>query len=253
MSGPVDVLRHADAESLAEAAAGRLVTTLVERQQTGKSASVCLTGGGIGTAVLRAIANSSARGSVDWSHVDVWWGDERYVETGSPDRNETSARAALLDQLPLDPGRVHPFPAPEDSIDVADSAATYAEALRMWGGDEPSLDIMLLGVGPDGHVASLFPEQPALHDARLACAVTGAPKPPPVRGTVTMPVIRHAREVWILASGQEKAVAVRLALLAGAGESQIPAAAARGRERTLFLLDHAAASQLPEGFARPSA
>ncbi|MCX8527120.1 MAG: 6-phosphogluconolactonase [Candidatus Nanopelagicales bacterium] len=253
MSGPVDVLRHADAESLAEAAAGRLVTTLVERQQTGKSASVCLTGGGIGTAVLRAIANSSARGSVDWSHVDVWWGDERYVETGSPDRNETSARAALLDQLPLDPGRVHPFPAPEDSIDVADSAATYAEALRMWGGDEPSLDIMLLGIGPDGHVASLFPEQPALHDARLACAVTGAPKPPPVRGTVTMPVIRHAREVWILASGQEKAVAVRLALLAGAGESQIPAAAARGRERTLFLLDHAAASQLPEGFARPSA
>lgn len=253
MSGPVDVLRHADAESLAETAAGRLVTTLVERQQTGKSASVCLTGGGIGTAVLRAIANSSARGSVDWSHVDVWWGDERYVETGSPDRNETSARAALLDQLPLDPGRVHPFPAPEDSIDVADSAATYAEALRMWGGDEPSLDIMLLGIGPDGHVASLFPEQPALHDARLACAVTGAPKPPPVRGTVTMPVIRHAREVWILASGQEKAVAVRLALLAGAGESQIPAAAARGRERTLFLLDHAAASQLPEGFARPSA
>jgi 6-phosphogluconolactonase len=253
MSGPVDVLRHADAESLAEAAAGRLVTTLVERQQTGKSASVCLTGGGIGTAVLRAIANSSARGSVDWSHVDVWWGDERYVETGSPDRNETSARAALLDQLPLDPGRVHPFPAPEDSIDVADSAATYAEALRMWGGDEPSLDIMLLGIGPDGHVASLFPEQPALHDARLACAVTGAPKPPPVRGTVTMPVIRHAREVWILASGQEKAVAVRLALLAGAGESQIPAAAARGRERTLFLLDHPAASQLPEGFARPSA
>ena len=253
MTGPVDVLRHADADSLAEAAAGRLITTLVERQQSGESASVCLTGGGIGTAVLRAISNSSARDSVDWAHVDIWWGDERYVQTGSPDRNETGARAALLDQLPLNPSRVHPFPAPENSIDVADSAATYADALRLWGGSEPSLDIVLLGIGPDGHVASLFPEHPALHDTRLACAVTGAPKPPPVRGTITMPVIRCAREVWILASGEEKAVAVRLALMQEAGEFQIPAAAARGRERTLFLLDHAAAGHLPEDFARPSA
>ena len=254
MPGPVDVLRHHDADDLAQAAAARLVTTIIERQASDGTASVALTGGGIGTAVLTALAQSPARDAIDWKRLDVWWGDERFVASGSPDRNETGARAALLDLVPVDPARVHPFASPEQcGGDVDVCASRYADELRAWGGDAPCIDVTLLGIGPDAHVASLFPEMPALHDDRLACAVRGAPKPPPVRTTLTMGTLRSSREVWILAAGAEKAAAVRLALSPGAGPLQVPAAGARGRLRTLVLVDEAAASDLPADFGRVEA
>lgn len=255
----VEIVRHADAEALAEAAAGRLITTLVERQADTGSASVALTGGGIGTAVLAAIAASPACGSVDWSAVDVWWGDERYLPEGDTERNETAARSALLDHVRLDPARVHPMPGPWGSRRDVDAAAlAYADELAAHArpedhGPAPRIDVVLLGIGPDAHVASLFPGQPAIHDTRSCTAVRGAPKPPPTRISLTLPTINAAHEVWILASGESKAGAVRLALTDGAGVLQVPASGARGRERTLFLLDEQAASKLPPGLARPGA
>jgi 6-phosphogluconolactonase len=256
---PVEVLRHPDAADLAEAAAGRLITTIVERQADAGTASVCLTGGRIGTAVLAAVAGSPARDAIDWSAVEIWWGDERYVPTGDPERNETGARTGLLDLVDVDPARVHAMPTPDESGgDVDRAAEMYAEALARAArpddhGAVPSFDVLMLGIGPDAHVASLFPEQPALHDTRSCTAVRGAPKPPPVRISLTFPSIQAAKEVWILASGEEKASAVRLALTQEAGPFQVPAAGARGRERTLFLLDEAAASKLPATMGRPSA
>jgi 6-phosphogluconolactonase len=256
---PVEVLRHPDAADLAEAAAGRLITTIVERQADAGTASVCLTGGRIGTAVLAAVAGSPARDAIDWSAVEIWWGDERYVPTGDPERNETGARTGLLDLVDVDPARVHAMPTPDESGgDVDRAAEMYAEALARAArpddhGAVPSFDVLMLGIGPDAHVASLFPEQPALHDTRSCTAVRGAPKPPPVRISLTFPSIQAAKEVWILASGEEKASAVRLALTQEAGPFQVPAAGARGRERTLFLLDEAAASKLPSTMGRPSA
>jgi len=255
----VDVLRHPDAAALADAVAGRLITRLVERLADAGHVHLCLTGGGIGTAVLAAIAASPARDSVDWPGVEIWWGDERYLPEGYADRNETSARAALLNHVPVRPDRVHPIPGPWGShADVDEAAESYAATLAAAArpedhGSAPAMDVVLLGIGPDGHVASLFPEQPAVHDTRPCVAVRGAPKPPPVRVTLTLPTINAAREVWILASGAEKSAAVRLALDEGAGSLQVPAAGARGRDRTLFLLDEAAAARLPQGMARPGA
>jgi 6-phosphogluconolactonase len=256
---PVEVLRHPDAVDLAEAAAGRLVTTIVERQAATGTASICLTGGRIGTAVLAAVADHPIRDSVDWARVDIWWGDERYLPTGDPERNETGARAALLDKVDVDPRRVHVMPSPEASGGDVDAAASqYAEQLASETrpddhGAAPSFDVLMLGIGPDAHIASLFPGQPALHDLRACTAVRGAPKPPPIRISLTFPTIQGAKEVWILASGAEKASAVRLALTQGAGDFQVPAAGARGRERTLFLLDEPAAGKLPGVMGRPSA
>lgn len=256
---PVEVLRHPDALALAQAASARLITTLVERQAAAGSASLCLTGGRIGTAVLAAVASNPARDSVDWANVDIWWGDERYLPAGDPERNETGARADLLDHVGIDPSRVHAMPTPAGSGDDVDAAAQmYADALAAATrpddhGAAPSFDVCLLGIGPDGHVASIFPGMPAVHDTRSCTAVRGAPKPPPTRITLTFPSIQGAKEVWILASGAEKASAVRLALDPEAGAFQVPAAGARGRERTLFLLDEAAASKLPHTMGRPSA
>jgi len=254
-----EILVHPDAELLAKAIAARLVTRLVDAVAATGHAHLVLTGGGIGTAVLAELAAAPARDAVDWRQVDFWWGDERFVPAGNPDRNETGARSALLDRINLDPARVHPMPGPDgpDGDDPEAAAARYAGWLAAAArpedhGPVPSFDVLILGIGPEGHVASLFPGMPAVYDNRPVVAVRGSPKPPPVRISLTFPSIQAAREVWILASGEEKAGAVALAL-SGSGPVQLPAAGARGRQRTLFLLDEAAAAKLPHDIGRPAA
>jgi 6-phosphogluconolactonase len=257
MSAP-EVLVHRDAPLLAKAVAARLVTRLVDAAAARGAASVVLTGGGIGTAVLAELSAAPAADAVDWRHLDVWWGDERFLPAGDPERNETGAWEALLGKVDVDPDRVHPMPGPDgpDGDDPEAAAARYAAWLSAAArpedhGQVPSFDLLLLGVGPEGHVASLFPGMPALYDDRPVVAVRGSPKPPPVRLTLTLPAICAAREVWLIAAGDEKAGAVQLAL-SGAGPVQVPAAAARGRQRTLFLLDRSAADRLPRDLGRPA-
>src|ERR1700759_3564352 len=244
------VIVHRDQQTLAAAVAPRLVTRLVDVQAARRTASVVVTGGGVGIGTLAALAAMPARDAVDWRNLDVWWGDERFLPAGDGDRNETQARAALLDHVPLDPERVHPMP-PSDGPgghDPEAAAERYAKDLEAATLPEdhanvPSFDVVLLGVGPDGHVASLFPEKPALHEARRSVvAVRGAPKPPPTRISLTLPAIRSAREVWLIVSGSEKGAAVRMAP-SRAGPMQVPAAGAAGRARTLWLLDRAAAAE----------
>jgi 6-phosphogluconolactonase len=256
-TSPLVVVHH-DPQLLAEAAAARLVTRLVDAQASRGSGSVVLTGGGMGGAVLAALERSPARDAVDWQRVDVWWGDERFLPSGHADRNETQARAALLDAVPLDPARVHAMPASDgpDGDDVDAAAARYADELARAAAAQgqrdavPVLDVLLLGVGPDAHVASLFPEMAGVHEAdRTVVGVHGAPKPPPTRISLTLPTITSAEEVWLLVAGAEKASAVGLALR-GAGPVQAPAGSAVGRRGTLWLLDRAAASQVPTELVR---
>lgn len=255
MSAP-QVLIHRDGVLLARAVAARLVTRLVDVVSARGRASLVLTGGGIGTRVLAELAAAPARDAVDWRHLDIWWGDERFLPAGAAERNETAARRALLDHVRVVPARVHPMPGPDgpDGHDPEAAAARYAGWLRAASspedhGDVPSFDVLLLGIGPDAHVASLFPGQPALYEERSVVAVHGAPKPPPVRLTLTLPAIRSAREVWIIASGAEKAGAIRLAL-SGSGPVQVPAAGAAGRQQTLYLIDRAAAARVPSELSR---
>jgi 6-phosphogluconolactonase len=248
-SSPV-VLVHRDAELLAEAAAARLVTRLVDVQSARGSASVVLTGGTMGSAILAAVAQSPARDAVDWSRLDVWWGDERFLPAGHPDRNETQNRAALLDAVPLEPERVHAMPGPDglDGDDVEAAAERYSDVLvehAPQGEATPIFDILLLGVGPDAHVASLFPGAPTLYETeRSVIGVHDSPKPPPTRISLTMPVLRRAEDVWFLVAGADKANAVGLAL-SGAEEIQAPAAGPRGRSATLWLVDRDAATSVP--------
>jgi 6-phosphogluconolactonase len=238
---------------LARAVAARLVTALLDARAARGHASVVLTGGGIGTAALGELASAPARDAIDWQRLDVWWGDERFLPIGHPDRNETQARQILLDEVEVDEDRVHAMAASDgrDGEDLDAAAERYAEELAVAGNDGsvPAFDVLLLGVGPDGHIASLFPESPSLHDERLVLPVRGAPKPPPTRLSLSLAAINAAREVWLVAAGEEKAGAVRMAL-SGAGPTQVPAAGARGTARTLWLLDRAAASRLPSSLAR---
>ncbi|MEV6107993.1 6-phosphogluconolactonase [Streptomyces sp. NPDC051940] len=259
MTAP-QIVVHRDKELMAQAAAARLITRIVDAQAARGSASVVLTGGRNGNGLLAALAAAPARDAVDWSRLDLWWGDERFLPEGNPERNVTQAREALLDAVPLDPARVHAMPASgggDWGSDADAAAAAYAAELAAAArpedhGPVPSFDVLLLGVGPDTHVASLFPEHPGVRETdRAVVGVHGAPKPPPTRVSLTLPAIRAAREVWLLAAGADKAKAVTIAL-SGAGEIQAPAAGARGRSRTLWLLDRAAAAGLPPQLYPPA-
>ncbi|WP_066950196.1 6-phosphogluconolactonase [Streptomyces lushanensis] len=258
MSAP-QVVVHRDKELMAQAAAARLITKVVDAQAARGSASVVLTGGRNGNGLLAALSAAPARDAIDWTRLDLWWGDERFLPEGDPERNITQAREALLDSVPLDPSRVHAMLASDGPYgsDVEAAAAAYATELAAASrpedhGPVPTFDVLMLGVGPDTHVASLFPELPGVRETeRTVVAVHGAPKPPPTRISLTLPAIRAAHEVWLLAAGEDKAKAAEIAL-SGAGEIQAPAAGAYGRSRTLWLLDAAAASGLPRGLYPPA-
>lgn len=244
-----DVIIHDDGDVLAAAAAARLITRLVDAQAARRVASVVLTGGRTGIGVLEQVRLSPACHAVDWASVNVFWGDERFLPDGDPERNETQARKALLDHVGIDPRRVHPM-APADGKfgDNADEAAAhYAEVLATLctpGADSPvpTFDVLMLGVGEEGHTASLFPGTPYARESdRPVVGVYDCPKPPSTRISLTLPAIHAASEVWMMTTGSAKADQVAAAL-GGAEPVDTPAAGARGRDRTLWLLDGEAAS-----------
>jgi len=255
MSQSPMVVVHHDRTLLAEAAAARLVITILEAQSSRGQADVALSGGTMGAALLTALGRSPARDTVDWAHLNLWWVDERFLPAGNRERNETQARESLLDDVPLDPRRVHPMPTSDgpDAGNVDAAAARYARELATAaapGRDVPEFDVLLLGVGPDAHVASLFPEHPALHEVDTSTiGVRGAPKPPPIRVSMTFPSLCAARNVWFLVAGPDKAAAVGFTL-SGAGRLQAPAAGVVGTRSTTWLLDRDAATHVPRALIR---
>ncbi|MET3803553.1 6-phosphogluconolactonase [Nakamurella sp. UYEF19] len=245
MSTRAEVIVHRDAEELASATGARLAAKLLEVQAAGRTARIVLTGGGSGIGLLAALNSLPARDEIDWQRVELFWGDERFVSVADPERNEKQARDALLDHVALDASLVHAMAASDGRFgtDVDAAAADYAEIL----GTDVRFDVVMLGMGPEGHVASIFPDSPAVHEHSLSVVpVRDCPKPPPTRISLTLPTIRTADEVWIVTGGEGKAEAVEL-LLGGAAEVDLPAAGAIGTARTLFLLDKGSASRLPPG------
>ena len=233
---------HEDAPALATAVAGELLLRLTDAQTRGEVPQIGLTGGSIAEAVHREVARLSPSSDVDWSRVVVWWGDERFVAPDDPERNAGQARAAFLDAVGVDPASVHEMPSTATAADVDEAAASYSELVRRHGAG--AFEVLMLGVGPDGHVASLFPGHPAL-DARdaIAVGVRDSPKPPPERVTLTFEALNHARAVWFLVSGDEKADAVARAL-GGADLHATPAAGVTGEDETIWFLDRSSASRL---------
>ena len=249
----VEMIVHPDAESLAAAVAARLITSIIDAQAARGWAAVVLTGGGMGERSQEAVVASPAARAVDWKNVDFYWGDERFLPKGHPDRNETQAREKLLTPLSIAEARIHAMPASDGKWgdDVAAAAAGHALELAELAGKDsspavPAFDVLMLGVGPDGHIASLFPGHPQTRVTDLTVAsIDDSPKPPPQRLTFTFPVLESAKDTWLIAAGPEKAQALAQALQASADRTAIPAAGARGTRRTLALIDRDAASQLP--------
>ncbi|OUC78653.1 6-phosphogluconolactonase [Gordonia lacunae] len=231
---------------LIETAATRFVDLVTRAQAERGVASVVLTGGSNGIGILTALAADS--GTIDWSRVDIYWGDDRFVPADDPERNSGQAREALLDKVPVDPSRVFPM-APSDGPlgdDIEAAAADYAAILagRSSDGVAPEFDLHLLGMGGEGHVNSLFPHTAATAETtKSVVAVEDSPKPPARRITLTLAVVNRSRQVWFLVAGADKAEAVSAAHR-GADPADWPAAGARGTEETIWFLDDAAAAGL---------
>ncbi|WP_369069004.1 6-phosphogluconolactonase [Kineococcus terrestris] len=248
MSGDRLVVVHPDADVLAHATAGRLLAAVTDAQARRGTAHVSLTGGTVGVKTLAAVASSPARDAVDWSRVHLWWSDERFLPAGDPERNATQAQDALLRHLPLPDAHVHLPPAADgpDGDDLDAAAARYAAELaaHAGGAEVPAFDVLLLGMGPDGHVASLFPHHPGLgRDESSVVGVRESPKPPPLRVSFTFGALARARQVWVVAAGAEKAPAVARGV-GGDDVAATPAAGVRGTDATLWLVDRAAAADL---------
>jgi 6-phosphogluconolactonase len=224
-----------DAASLAAAIANRMTELLAQIQADGRRPSVVLTGGTIAIDAYEALE----AGTVDWSEVDFYWGDERFVPAGHADRNDQQARDAFLTRLDVPSERIHSMPSHGCDLSTAAAADEYAATLPR----EP-FDLVLLGLGPDGHVASLFPGFAQLHETeRRVVEVFDSPKPPPVRISMTFPTLNNSSRVWFIVAGEGKAEAVARARGDGTLEDT-PATGAHGIDESLWLIDEAAASQL---------
>lgn len=246
-----DARVHSDPDELAAAVAAALDEAVTEAVRADGVAHLGLTGGSMGGATIAALAARDLDPQV-WQQVHLWWGDERFVPLGDPDRNDQQAADAGLGDIPVPAEHVHRVPGADPGRPVRPTArvaaaAEYADALARYAADpgatvpRPDFTVMLLGIGPDAHVASLFPgREELLVDDRAAVAVSDSPKPPADRVTLTAPVICSARQVWFVAAGTDKAGAVALGRRAD-HDPLIPASWVRGRDRTVWWLDTAAA------------
>lgn len=192
---------------------------------------VALTGGGVAEEIYPALAEVA--GTLDWARTSVWWGDERRVPPGHPDSNYRLARETLLEHVPLPPANVHRMRG-----EAADAEAAAREYERLL---PEAFDLVLLGLGPDGHICSLFPGHPAVAETRRKVVpVENSPKPPPDRLTITQPVLHAARKLLVIAWGSGKAEAVARALEDGPAD-EVPARLARDGT---WIIDRAAASRI---------
>ncbi|PWH05763.1 6-phosphogluconolactonase [Brachybacterium endophyticum] len=235
-------------EAAAVRAADDVAAHLAEAISARGEAHLVVTGGTIGTATAEALPAAFSEHEVDPEAVHVWWGDERFVDAESEDRNHQAVRTGFLEKIAFASGKLHPIPSTSSGMSLDEAAAWYGQELDRAGGDRPFrtrgeafFDVLLLGVGPDGHIASLFPRHPSQQlDGASAVAVVDSPKPPPLRISLTWPVLNSSRHVALLAAGEGKAQAVADAHR-GIAPWEVPASSVRGLETTTWYLDAAAA------------
>jgi 6-phosphogluconolactonase len=219
-----------DSSSFAQLSAQRISEALSRAISADGAASLALAGGTTPRAAYEALAKISG---IDWARVNVYFGDERAVPATHPDSNFQMAQTALFERVALPPRNIHRMHADEADQDAA---------ARAYDADLPEhLSLMILGIGEDGHTASLFPGSPALSERTRRVLPVSGPKPPPQRLSVTPPVIEAARLCIVLATGASKAEPVRRALSGALDVQNTPSCLARGG---LWLLDEAAAALL---------
>ena len=241
---------------LAAVAAQKLVTLIMQWQNNvenlNKPFHLLLTGGTDSIRMFQMLASNPLLPAINWSNVHIWWADERFVTYNSEDRNARKARELLLNMLSdhkvLQESHIHEMPADERNAEeiakasdaendaILDAAAReYEEEIIGLLGKEPVFDLAILGMGPDAHMASLFPGLPQIHNRdRIVLGVNHSPKQPPMRLTLSVPVLAHSRRTWFLTAGEQKGKAL-MNVLSGSNNPDYPASFANGTEEIAWL------------------
>lgn len=235
------IVRLSTPAKLAGLIASRLLARVLELQKERDEVHVCLTGGSTADLLYERFAELAVKAELDLPRLHLWWGDERFVAATDPDRNSLQAISRLARTLSVQTAKIHMMAAKEGRADPHDAAAEYAAELG-----DVRFNITLLGMGPDGHVASIFPNHPSFDPtSKSVIGVTDSPKPPSERISLTLPTLSRSDEVWFMATGAAKAPMISRAI---EGDATIPAGHPRGTIATYWFLDEAAASKLPERF-----
>jgi len=238
-----DVRVFADLDTLSAAAAEAVADVLSAAADTAGRCALVLSGGSTPRALYELLASRS-RARIPWGSLHLFWGDERYVPHSAPDSNYHMVKEALLDHVPCPADHVHPMPT--DFADPDTAARTYEAMLHdYFAGRPPRFDLVLLGLGEEGHTASLFPRSHALAErTRWTVAVT-APADPPVRLTLTLPALMHGTAIYFLVAGSKKAHALSQVLSPTADPNVFPAAAVRPEAGVVtWFVDRAAAREV---------
>jgi 6-phosphogluconolactonase len=234
-----------DIKDLSFRAAEAAVRTINEAAR-GRGRCFLVLAGGSTPRTLYGLLASRFKQEIPWSLVHVFWGDERYVPVSDSKSNYRMAKEALLDHVPCPAANVHSMPTHFASPDAA--ARDYEATLRMFfAGERPSFDLVLLGLGPDGHTASLFPGSPVLTESTRWVRAVSVPADPPTRLTLTWPALTGARNIFVLVTGSNKAQALRRVVGEAPDEHLYPAARIRLADGSViwWVDKEAAGDQLP--------
>ena len=246
MSASPDIRKLTTPQELFEAAAEEIVRAANQAVSERGRFTFAVSGGSTPEKLYTLLA-TNARASLPWDKVFFFWGDERHVPQNDPESNYRMAEAAMLSKIPVPPGNV--FRIPAENPDAAAAAERYEQTLRKFfalePGQVPRFDLILLGMGPDGHTASLFPETPAVKERSRLVVANWVEKLKASRITFTLPVLNAARGVMFLVSGTDKAAALRAVLQGDGPGEQYPAKLVRPADgKLIWFVDRAAASEL---------
>jgi 6-phosphogluconolactonase len=236
-----------DPEAVSQAATAEFSRCAAVATVARERFTVALSGGSTPRRLYQILAEEPYRSQMDWKRMEVFWGDERCVPPDDKESNYRMAREALLSKVPIPPDHVHRMEAERPDLDAA--ARAYQETLaRVFGvppdGELPALDLVLLGMGPDGHTASLFPGTAALQETKRWVVPNYVPRLAAHRLTLTVPVLNHAHQVLFLVAGADKAERLAEVLEGPHEPTRLPSQLIRPAGQLVWFLDKAAASRL---------
>ncbi|HVC96062.1 MAG TPA: 6-phosphogluconolactonase [Pirellulales bacterium] len=248
VNGSPEVRVLADRHELSRAAAEEFVRVADASTREWGCCHVALSGGSTPKDLYAMLAGDAFRRRIAWDKLQVFWGDERHVPPDHPESNYRMARESLLSHVPIPPENIHRVPA--ELADAEQAAAAYERTLRtvfqLSPGETPQFDLALLGLGPDGHTASLFPGGSSLTETDRLVAAPWVEKLGTHRITLTPRVLNHARLVVFVVSGEEKAIVLGQVLQGPYEPKRLPAQLVRpDRTAVLWLVDRDAARELP--------
>lgn len=232
----VEIHKAINGADVANQAAQVIFDEVSSAQRSNKNINIALTGGTVGILTLKHFAERADLHQLDFTGVHFYFGDERYVAKDSDDRNAKQARAALLDHIEIPASNIHEFPSTDSGLSIDEAAIDFQTQLLAELGENPKMDLMLLGMGPDGHIASLFPGKD--HSEALIVAEHDSPKPPAERLSMSLELINRSTRIAFVVSGIDKAEAIEK--IHKSENCQLPAAQVSAVGQTLWIIDEAA-------------